>query len=379
MDFVLDKKHELARQLFRDFSETEVKPLAIELDETHDFPAETVKKYKKYGFMGIPFAKELGGQGCDYLTYAIAVEEISKNCASSGGLLSAHTSLGAGIIHDFGNDEQKEKFLRPLIDGRYLGAFAITEPEAGTDAGGVKTTAILDGDHFVMNGNKIFITNAGYADVFTIIAMTDVSKGQRGLSAIIVPRDTPGFSVGKPEMKCGIHASSTCELVMEDAIVPKENLLGKENKGFVEAMHTLDGGRIGIAAQGLGIAEGALARTIEYVKQRKQFGRPLAKFQNTQFKIAEMITQVQAAQLLVYRAAVAHDTVKRFSVEAAEAKLAATTAATQVATECIQLMGGYGYMQDYEVERMYRDAKITEIYEGTSEVMKMVISGAALA
>lgn len=378
MDFVLDKKHEMARQLFKDFAENEVKPIAQEIDESHEFPYENVKKMQKYGFLGIPFAEQYGGQGCDYLTYALCVEELAKHCGSTAVVVSAHTSLGAGMINQFGTPDQKEKFLKPLASGEKLGAFGLTEPGAGTDAGGVKTTAILDGDEYILNGNKIFITNAGPADIYAIIAMTDISKGQRGLTAFIVEKGTPGFEVGPAEKKLGIHASSTRELIFTDCRIPKANMLGRENKGFQAAMQTLDSGRIGIAAQALGIAEGALERCIAYVQERKQFNRPLSKFQNTQFKIADMATQVEAARNLVYKAAIAHDTQKRFSTEAAMAKLFAARTAMWVTTECIQLMGGYGYMTDYEVERFFRDAKITEIYEGTSEVMEMVVAGSVI-
>ncbi len=378
MDFVLDKKHEMARQLFQDFAENEVKPIAQDIDESHEFPEETVKKMQKYGFLGIPFAKEYGGQGCDYLTYALCVEELAKHCGSTSVIVSAHTSLGAGMINQFGTPEQKEKYLRPLASGEKLGAFALTEPGAGTDAGGVKTTAMLDGDEYVLNGSKIFITNAGPADIYCVIAMTDISLGQRGLTAFIVEKGTPGFDFGPAEKKLGIHASSTRELIFTDCRIPKENMLGRENKGFQAAMQTLDSGRIGIASQALGIAEGALDRCVEYIQERKQFGRALSKFQNTQFKVADMATQIEAARNLVYKAAIAHDTQKRFSTEAAMAKLFAARTAMSVTTECIQLMGGYGYMTDYEVERFFRDAKITEIYEGTSEVMEMVIAGSVI-
>ena len=378
MDFQLSKEHALARQLFRDFAVNEVEPLAQEIDETHRFPEESVEKMKKYGFMGIPFAKEFGGQGCDTLTYVMAVEELSKVCASTGVVLSAHTSLGSGAIDLFGTPEQKEKYLRPLASGEKIGAFALTEPEAGTDAAGQQTRAELDGDEYVINGSKIFITNAGAADIYVVFAMTDKSQGTRGISAFIVEKDTPGFTFGPTEKKMGIHGSSTRELIFIDCRIPKENLLGREGKGFGIAMKTLDGGRIGIAAQALGIAQGALDKTITYVKERKQFGRPIAKFQNTQFKLADMATEIEAARHLVYKAAIAKDTQKRYSVEAAMAKLKAARTAMWVTTECVQLHGGYGYMQDYDVERMMRDAKITEIYEGTSEVQEMVIAGSLL-
>lgn len=378
MDFILSKEHEMARGLFRDFAEREVEPLAQEVDETHRFPRETVEKMKKYGLMGIPFDKAIGGQGCDTLTYVLAVEELSRVCATTGVILSAHTSLCADCIRKFGSPEQLEQYLRPLAQGDKLGAFALTEPEAGTDAAGTQTKAVLDGDHYVINGNKIFITNAGEADVYIVFAMTDKSLGTKGISAFIVEKNTPGFTFGIPEKKMGIHGSSTRELIFIDCRIPKENLLGKEGKGFSIAMATLDGGRIGIAAQALGIAQGAFDKTVAYVKERKQFGRPIAKFQNTQFTLADMKTELEAARFLVYRAALAKDTQKRFSEEAAMAKLKASRVAEYVTDRAVQLHGGYGYMQDYDVERMMRDAKITEIYEGTSEVMRMVISGAVL-
>ena len=375
MNFMLSKEQEMARTLFHDFAENEVKPLAQEVDETERFPAETVEKMKKYGFLGIPQPKEFGGQGCDTLTYVLCVEELSKVCATTGVIVSAHTSLGTDPIKKFGTPEQKEKYLRPLASGEKLGAFGLTEPNAGTDAAGQQTKAVLEGDHYVLNGSKIFITNGGKADVYIIFAMTDKSKGTRGISAFIVEKEFPGFRIGTKEKKMGIRGSSTTELIFENCIVPKENLLGKEGEGFKIAMQTLDGGRIGIAAQALGIAEGAFEETVKYVKERKQFGRPIAKFQNTQFQLADMKTKIEAAKLLVYRAAIAKDTQKVFSVEAAMAKLYAAEVAMEVTTKAVQLHGGYGYTREYPVERMMRDAKITEIYEGTSEVQRMVISG----
>ena len=375
MDFVLSKEQEMARGLFRQFAETEAKPLAQEIDETERFPIETVKKMQKYGFMGIPFAKEFGGQGCDSLTYAICVEELSRVCGTTGVIVSAHTSLGAEPINKFGTPEQKEKYLIPLAKGEKLGAFGLTEPGAGTDAAGQQTKAVLEGNHYVLNGSKSFITNGGQADIYIIFAMTDKSKGTKGISAFIVEKDFPGFSIGTKEKKMGIRGSSTTELIFENCIVPKENLLGQEGKGFGIAMTTLDGGRIGIAAQALGLAQGAFDETVAYVKERKQFGRSIAKFQNTQFQLADMKTKIEAARLLVYNAAKAKDTKKRFSVEAAMAKLYAAEVAMEVTTKCVQLHGGYGYTREYPVERMMRDAKITEIYEGTSEVQRMVISG----
>lgn len=375
MDFTLSKEQEMARTLFRDFAQNEVKPLAQEVDETERFPAETVEKMQKLGFLGIPMPKEYGGQGCDTLTYVLAVEELSKVCGTTGVIVSAHTSLGADPIKKFGTPEQKEKYLRPLVSGQKLGAFGLTEPGAGTDASGQQTKAVLDGDHYVLNGSKIFITNGGKADIYIIFAMTDKSKGTKGISAFIVEKEFPGFSIGTKEKKMGIRGSSTTELIFEDCIVPKENLLGQEGRGFGIAMQTLDGGRIGIAAQALGLAGGALEETITYVKERKQFGRALSKFQNTQFQLADMATKVEAARNLVYKAAIAKDTQKKFSLEAAMAKLYAAEVAMEVTTKAVQLHGGYGYIREYNVERMMRDAKITEIYEGTSEVQRMVISG----
>ena len=374
MDFVLSKEHEMARTLFRDFAQTEVKPLAQEVDETEQFPWETVHKMQKLGFMGIPMPKEFGGQGCDTLTYAMCVEELSKVCGTTGVIVSAHTSLCAEPIRKWGTKEQKEKYLVPLASGQKVGAFGLTEPGAGTDASGQQTKAVLDGDHYVLNGSKIFITNGGAADIYVVFAMTDKSKGNHGISAFIVEKEFPGFSIGTKEKKMGIRGSATTELIFEDCIVPKENLLGKEGQGFVVAMTTLDGGRIGIASQALGLAQGALDNTIAYVKERKQFGRALAKFQNTQFQLADMHTKVEAARCLVYKAALAKDTQKRYSLEAAMAKLYAAEVAMEVTTKAVQLHGGYGYTREYDVERMMRDAKITEIYEGTSEVQRMVIS-----
>ena len=382
MEFQLDQKHEMARDLFRDFAEKEVKPKAIDVDETEVFPRDTVEKMQKYGFMGIPIAKEYGGQGCDPLTYIMCVEELSKVCGTTGVIVSAHTSLCCDPIATYGTEEQKKKYLVPLAKGEKLGAFGLTEPGAGTDAQGVQTKAVLDGDEWVLNGSKCFITNGKEADIYIIIAYTSVEE-KRGrkvkkFSAFIVEKGTPGFTFGTKENKMGIRGSSTYELIFQDCRIPKENLLGPMGKGFPIAMHTLDGGRIGIAAQALGIAEGALERTIAYVKERKQFGRAIGAFQNTQFQLAEMATQVEAAKLLVYKAAEAKRTKDVYSVEAATAKLFAAQCAMDVTTKAVQLFGGYGYIKEYEVERMMRDAKITEIYEGTSEVQRMVISGALL-
>ena len=364
--------------MFRDFAEKEVAPIAIEIDEEHKFPEENVAKMQELGFFGIPFDEEYGGIGLDTLTYVLCVEELSKACASTGVIVSAHTSLGADCINKFGNEEQKEKFLVPLASGEKLGAFALTEPDAGTDASGQKTVAVKDGDEYVLNGSKIFITNAGYADTYVVFAMTDKTQGTKGISAFIVEKGTPGFDFGSKEDKMGIKASSTMELVFRDCRIPAANLLGEEGKGFKYAMQTLDGGRIGIAAQALGIAEGALNKAIKYVKEREQFGRPIAKFQNTQFKLAEMAIDIESARHLVYKAATLKDAGESYTVAAAEAKLKAARVAMDVTTKAVQLFGGYGYSKEYEVERMMRDAKITEIYEGTSEVMLMVVSGALL-
>ena len=382
MDFTLDKKHEMCRDLFRDFAENEVKPYAQDTDETEIFPREIVEKMGKYGFMGITVPKELGGQGCDPLTYVMCVEELSKVCGTTGVILSAHSSLCIDPIMMYGTPEQKAKYIPDLASGKKLGAFGLTEPGAGTDAQGQQTKAVLDGDEWVLNGSKCFITNGKEADVYVIIAVTGIveKKGRKvkEISAFIVEKGTPGFSFGTKEKKMGIRGSSTYELIFTDCRIPKENLLGVKGKGFGMAMHTLDGGRIGIAAQALGLAEGALERTIDYVKERKQFGRAIAQFQNTQFTLADMSTRVEAAKLLVYKAAQAKETQAVYSVEAAQAKLYASETASYVTNRAVQLHGGYGFIRDYEVERMMRDAKITEIYEGTSEVQRMVISGSLL-
>ncbi|MCI9315499.1 MAG: acyl-CoA dehydrogenase [Lachnospiraceae bacterium] len=382
MDFTLSKEHEMARALFKEFAEKEVKPLAQEVDETEAFPRETVEKMAKLGFLGIPVPKEYGGQGCDPLTYAMCVEELSKVCGTTGVIVSAHTSLCCDPIMTYGTEEQKQKYLVPLAKGEKLGAFGLTEPGAGTDAQGQQTKAVLDGDEWVLNGSKCFITNGKEADVYVIFAITGTVE-KRGrmtkeISAFIVEKGTPGFTFGTKEKKMGIRGSSTYELIFTDCRIPKDNLLGQQGKGFGIAMHTLDGGRIGIASQALGLAEGALETTIQYVKERKQFGRTIGAFQNTQFQLADMATKVQAAQLLVYKAAVAKATQKVYSVEAAMAKLYAAEVAMEVTTKAVQLHGGYGYIREYDVERMMRDAKITEIYEGTSEVQRMVISGSLL-
>ena len=389
MDFTLSKKHEMAQTLFKTFAENEVKPLAQEIDEEHRFPRETVEKMAKAGFLGIPVPKELGGQGCDPLTYTMCVEELSKVCGTTGVIVSAHTSLCVDPIQTYGTDAQKAKYLPDLCSGKKLGAFGLTEPGAGTDAQGQQTKAVFDEatNEWVLNGSKCFITNGKEADVYVIIAVTGKvekrGKVMKEISAFIVEKDTPGFTFGTKENKMGICASSTYELIFTDCRIPADAILGAKGKGFGIAMHTLDGGRIGIAAQALGIAEGALETTINYVKERKQFGRAIAAFQNTQFQLADMATKVEAAKLLVYRAAMKKAEYQTnpkvsYSVEAAMAKLYAAEVAMEVTTKCVQLHGGYGYIKEYDVERMMRDAKITEIYEGTSEVQRMVISATLL-
>ena len=378
MNFNLTREQEMVKRLMREFSEKEVKPIAAEIDESCRFPRETVEKMSRCDMMGIPFPKQYGGAGGDNLSYAIAVEELSRVCGSTGVILSAHTSLGCHPIYQYGTEEQMHKYLIPLAKGEKLGAFALTEPSAGTDSAAQQTVAIDCGEYYSIEGSKVFITNGGEADVYIVFAMTDKSKGNKGISAFIIEKDFEGFYIGKKENKLGIRASSTTELIFEDCRVPKENLLGQINKGFGIAMSTLDGGRIGIAAQALGIAQGALDESVKYLKERKQFGKPLAAFQGLQWNVAEMFTKIQAARHLVYHAAVLKDQKKPFSTEAAMAKLFAADTAMEVTTMAVQLHGGYGYTRDYPVERMMRDAKITEIYEGTSQVQKMVIAAAVL-
>lgn len=378
MDFMLTEQQQMMKKLFAEFAEKDVKPLAAEVDEEERFPRENVEKMKACKMMGIPFSREYGGAGADYLSYILAVEELSKKCGTTGVVLSAHTSLGTWPIEHFGTEEQKNKYLPDLCTGKKLAAFSLTEPNAGTDAAGQQTTAVKDGDDYILNGTKIFITNAGEADVYVIFAMTDKTKGTHGISAFIVEKGMPGFTVGQHEKKLGIRGSATSELIFNNVRLSKDHLLGQEGKGFKIAMMTLDGGRIGIAAQALGIAQGAIDETVPYVKARKQFGRSIAKFQNTQFQLADMQVKTDAARWLVYDAAMKKEKGLPYSVEAAKAKLFAAEVAMEVTTKAIQLMGGYGYTRDYPVERMFRDAKITEIYEGTSEVQRMVISGAML-
>ena len=375
MLFQTTPAHEELRAKIRAFAEEEIKPLAFLLDQNNEFPDEPVKKMAQLGWLGLPFPKEYGGAGLDILSYAMAVEELARVDGGAGVILSAHVSLGAWPIFAYGTEEQKQKYLVPLARGEKLGAFGLTEPNAGSDAGGTETTALDKGDHYLLNGGKIFITNAPKADTYVVFAVTTPDIGTRGISAFIVEKGWKGFEFGDHYDKMGIRSSSTAELIFNDVKVPKENLLGKEGKGFKIAMQTLDGGRIGIAAQALGIAEGAMEESINFAKTREQFGRPIAKFQNTQFLFADMHVAIEAARLLTYKAAVAKSEGGRFTVDAATAKLFASEAAMKITTKAVQVHGGYGYTKDYPVERMMRDAKITEIYEGTSEIQRVVISG----
>ena len=375
MNFHFNEEEQEILDMLHDFCLKEVAPIAAEVDENERFPEETWHKLSEMGMMGVPFAEEYGGAGLSYLNYIGVCEELAKHCATTSVIVSGHTSLCCWPISQYGTEEQKQKYLSKLCSGEWLGAFGLTEPGAGTDAAMQKTTAEDKGDHWVLNGSKIFITNAGYANVFVVFAMTDKSLGTKGISAFIVERDFPGFKVGSHEKKMGIRGSSTCELVFEDCIVPKENLLGELNKGFKVAMTTLDGGRIGIAAQALGIAQASIDECVKYTKERVQFGKRISQFQNTQFQLADMQAKVDAARLLVYRAAQAKQDHEPHSHLAAMAKLVASETASDVTRRTLQLTGGYGYTREYPFERMMRDAKITEIYEGTSEVQRMVISG----
>ncbi len=375
MDFKLTREQELVRKTVRDFTENEGKPVAAETDRTCAYPRANIEKLFDMGVMGMIVPKQYGGAGADDLCGSLAIEELSKQCASTGDIVATHNGLCCGPIIQHGTEEQKEKYLRMLTEGHKVGAFALTEPDAGSDASKGKCTAILEGDHYVLNGSKIFITNGYVAEVFVVFAMTNPALGTKGISAFIVESSFPGFSVGKHEKKMGLHGSPTAEIVFTDCIVPKENLLGKEGKGFAIAMQTLDGGRIGIAAQALGIAEGAMNEAVDFAKSRVQFGKPVSKFQNSQFVFADMHVAIEAARLLTYKAAIMKTAGERFTLDAATAKLFASEAAMNITTKAVQMCGGYGYTQDYPVERMMRDAKITEIYEGTSEIQRVVISG----
>ncbi len=376
MDFTLTKQQEMMQTFMRQFAQNEVQPLAAVIDKEERHPYETLEKMARYGVMGIPVSKHYGGAGGDYFSYILAVEEIAKVCASTADILSTHVSLCCGPIETYGTEEQKQKYLIPLAKGQLLGGFALTEPNAGTDASAQQTVAKDMGDHYVINGSKIFITNGGVADVYVMFCMTDKSRGTKGITAFIIEKGFEGFSIGKKEEKMGLRGSNTAELVFTDMIVPKENVLGEIGRGFNIAMATLDGGRIGIGAQALGIAQGAFDETKKYMKERIQFGKPLSAFQGLQWMAADIETRIQAARLLVYKAAMDKQTGKKYTVSAAMAKLTAAETAMDVTTKCVQLHGGYGYTRDYPLERMMRDAKITEIYEGTSQVQRMVISGA---
>ena len=374
MNFELSKRQSLFRQMIRELADKEIKPIAAEIDENERFPLESVEKMAGLGIMGIPVPAKYGGAGGDNIMYSIAVEELSRVCGTTGVIVSAHTSLCVAPILEQGTEEQKIKYLPRLCSGEWIGAFGLTEPNAGTDASAQQTTAVEDGDDYILNGTKIFITNAGYAHVYIIFAMTDKSIGVKGISTFIVEKDTPGFTIGKKELKLGIRGSATCELIFENCRIPKKNLLGKVGGGFSIAMKTLDGGRIGIAAQALGIAQGAIDETIKYTKERKQFGKSISYFQNTQFQMADLYTKIEASRLLVRSAAFKKDSGVSYSCDAAMAKLFASECAMEVTTKAVQFHGGYGYTREYPVERMMRDAKITEIYEGTSEVQRMVIA-----
>jgi butyryl-CoA dehydrogenase len=375
MDFKLSKTHLLEQELFRRFAAAEVEPLAEEMDETETYNMELLKKLHRYGMMGIPYSRDYGGSGGDYLSYVLCMEELSAADASTGITISVHTSLACSCIDGFGTPEQKEKWLRPLVSGEKTGCFGLTEPNAGSDAAGQQTKALLDGDAYVINGAKIFTTNSGFADTFVMFAMTDKSKGTKGISAFVMDRNSPGLTVGKNIHRMGIRAASNCEVAYDNVRVPVENRLGREGDGFKIAMKALDAGRIGIAGQSVGIAQGALNEAIKYIKERKQFSKRISSFQNTQFQVADMQTLIDAARLMTWRAAVSKDNGENYGPLAAMAKLYASKVANDVTREAVQLMGGYGYSREYPVERMMRDAKITEIYEGTSEVMKMVIAG----
>ncbi|MGH1257851.1 MULTISPECIES: acyl-CoA dehydrogenase AcdA [Bacillus] len=374
MHFKLSEEHEMIRKMVRDFAKNEVAPTAAERDEEERFDRALFDQMAELGLTGIPWPEEYGGIGSDYLAYVIAIEELSRVCASTGVTLSAHTSLAGWPIFKFGTEEQKQKFLRPMAEGTKIGAYGLTEPSSGSDAGGMRTTAKRDGDHYILNGSKIFITNGGIADIYVVFALTDPESKQRGTSAFIVESDTPGFSVGKKESKLGIRSSPTTEIMFEDCHIPVENLLGEEGQGFKVAMQTLDGGRNGIAAQAVGIAQGALDASVEYARERHQFGKPIAAQQGIGFKLADMATDVEAARLLTYQAAWLESEGLPYGKESAMSKVFAGDTAMKVTTEAVQVFGGYGYTKDYPVERYMRDAKITQIYEGTQEIQRLVIS-----
>ncbi|MBI6875281.1 acyl-CoA dehydrogenase family protein [Clostridium aciditolerans] len=374
MSFKTTVEHENLRTKIREFAEEEIKPIALMLDQENKFPSEAIRKLADMGMMGIPYTKEYGGAGLDVISYAIAVEELSRVDGGTGVILSAHTSLGSYPIAAYGTEEQKKKYLIPLSKGEKIGAFGLTEENAGSDAGGTETTAVLEGDYYILNGEKIFITNAGEADIYIIFAVTTPDIGTRGISAFIVEKGWEGFSFGKHYDKMGIRSSATAQLIFNDVKVPKENLLGKEGEGFKIAMSTLDGGRIGIAAQALGIAQGAYEKALEYSKERVQFGKPICQQQIIAFKLADMATKLRAARLLVYSAAELKENHERYSMEAAMAKQYASDVCLEIVNDALQIFGGSGYLKGMEVERAYRDAKICTIYEGTNEIQRVIIS-----
>ena len=374
MHFNLNDEHIMLQKMMRAFADEVVAPGAIERDRTKEFPIEVFKQLAEMGIMGLPFPEKYGGASADTISFVIATEELSRVCASTGITYSAHISLGGAPLHLFGTEKQKEKYLTPICMGESFGAFGLTEPNAGSDAGGTETQAVLEGGQFTINGSKVFITNASYAKHLALTAITNIKDGKKEISAIIVPTDAPGFTIKSEYEKMGLNASNTTELILEDVSVPEENLLGVRGNGFKQFLTTLDGGRIGIAAMAVGIAQGAFNKSIQYTKERKQFGKPLAAFQITQFKLADMALKIELARNLVYKAAWLKDQGKPFGKEASMAKLYASEMAMEVCDEAIQLHGGYGYMKEYEVERYLRDAKLLEIGEGTSEVQKMVIA-----
>ncbi|OAS88086.1 acyl-CoA dehydrogenase [Metabacillus litoralis] len=374
MYFKLSDEHEMLRKMVRDFAKKEVEPTAAERDEQERFDMNIFRKMADLGLLGIPWPEEYGGIGSDYLAYVIAVEELSRVCASTGVTLSAHTSLAGFPLFKFGTEEQKQKYLKPMALGEKIGAYGLTEPSSGSDAGGMRTNARLEGDHYVLNGSKIFITNGGIADIYLVFAITDSSSKHKGTTAFIIEKDFEGFSVGKKESKLGIRSSPTTEIIFEECKVPKENVLGEIGEGFKIAMMTLDGGRNGIAAQAVGIAQGALDAAVAYAKEREQFGKPIAAQQGISFKLADMATNIEAARLLTYQAAWLESVGLPYGKESAMSKLFAGDTAMKVTTEAVQVFGGYGYTKDYPVERYMRDAKITQIYEGTQEIQRLVIS-----
>ena len=374
MHFDLTEEQALIKKMMRDFSEGEVAPGADERDRTKQFPKDVFEKLTKLGVMGLPFPEQYGGGGADTISFAITVEELSRVCASTGITYSAHISLGGAPIHLFGTHEQKEKYLTPLCTGEYMGAFGLTEPNAGSDAGGTQTKANLHGDKWIISGSKCFITNASYAKNLSLTAVTDRTKGTNGISAFIVSTDAPGFTVINNYEKMGLHSSNTTELILQDVTVPKENLLGKEGHGYKQFLATLDGGRIGIGAMAVGIAQGAYEKSLHYAKERKQFGQSLSSFQAIQFKLADMAMHIELARTMVYKAAWLKDKGRKFKKEAAMAKLFASEICMKACDQAVQIHGGYGYMKEYQVERFFRDAKLLEIGEGTSEVQRMVIA-----